>query len=65
MRKSGDSYYVLINNKDEVYVVDDIIEGELIVDFEDEDEAIAELQYLIDEGELEETDGWHVERHRW
>ena len=65
MRRSGDSYYVLVNNQGEEYTVDDIIEGEMILDFDDENEAEEELQYLLDEGELDEADGWHVERYRW
>ena len=65
MRKGGDSYYVLVNNQGEEYTVDDIVEGEMILDFHTEKEAEEELQYLLDEGELEEADGWHVERYRW
>lgn len=65
MRKGGDSYYVLVNNKDEEYTVDDTVEGEMLVDFDSEKEAEEELKYLLDEGELDEADGWHVERHRW
>ena len=65
MRHGGDSYYVLVNNKNEEYTVDDIIEGEYIVDFDSWEEAEEELQYLFDEGELFEVDGWHVERARW
>lgn len=64
-RKGGDSYYVLVNNQGEEYTVDDIVEGEMILDFDSEKEAEEELQYLIDEEELDEADGWHVERHRW
>ena len=64
-RHGGDSYYVLVNNNGEEYIVDDIIEGEMILDFDDETEAEEELKYLLDEGELDEADGWHVERHRW
>ena len=65
MRKGGDSYYVLVNNQGEEYTVDDSVEGEMILDFHTEKEAEEELQYLLDEGELEEADGWHVERYRW
>ena len=65
MRKGGDSYYVLVNKYDEEYTVDDTIEGEMIVDFDTEKEAEEELKYLLDEGELDEADDWHVERHRW
>lgn len=64
-RRGGDSYYVLVNNDDEEYTVDDIIEGEMIVDFDSWEEAEEELKYLLDEGELDEADGWHVERARW
>lgn len=65
MRRGGDSYYVLVNKDGDVYTVDDIVEGEMILDFDDADEAEEELQYLLDEEELDEADGWHVERHRW
>ena len=65
MRKGGDSYYVLVDNDENIYTQDDIIEGEMIVDFDSWEEAEEELQYLLDEGELDEADGWHVERHRW
>ena len=65
MRKGGDSYYVLVNKDGDTYTVDDIVEGEMILDFDNTDEAEEELQYLLDEGELDEADGWHVERYRW
>lgn len=65
MRRGGDSYYVLVNNKNEEYTVDDIIEGEMIVDFDSWEEAEEELNYLLEEEELDEADGWHVERARW
>ena len=65
MRRGGDSYYVLVNNKNEEYTVDDIIEGEMIVDFDSWEEAEDELRYLIEDGELDAADGWHVERARW
>jgi hypothetical protein len=65
MRHGGDSYYVLVNNKNEEYTVDDIIEGEYIVDFDSWEEAEDELRYLIEDGELDAADGWHVERARW
>ena len=52
MRKGGDSYYVIVNKDGDAYTVDDIIEGEMVLDFDDEDEAEEELQYLIDEGDL-------------
>lgn len=65
MRKGGDSYYVLVNNQGEEYTVDDIVEGEIIVDYDTEEDAEEALSYLIEDGELEEADGWHVERHRW
>lgn len=64
-RKGGDSYYVLVNNQGEEYTVDDIVEGEIIVDYDTEEDAEEALSYLIEDGELEEADGWHVERHRW
>lgn len=65
MRMGGDSYYVLINNQGEEYTVDDIIEGEILVDFDTEEDAEESLYYLIEQGELDEADGWHVERHKW
>lgn len=65
MRRGGDSYYVLVNNKNEKYTVDDIIEGEMIVDFDSWEEAEEELNYLLKEEELDAADGWHVERARW
>lgn len=65
MRRGGESYYVLVNNKDEVYTQDDTIEGEMEVSYNSWEEAEKDLKYLIDEGELNEADGWHVERHRW
>lgn len=64
MRIGGDSYYVLVNNQGEEYTVDDIIEGEILVDFDTEDDAEESLYYLIEQGELDEADGWHIERHR-
>lgn len=64
-RHGGDSYYVLVNNQGEEYTVDDTIEGEMLLDFDTEEEAKDELKYLLEEGELEEDEGWHVERHRW
>ena len=65
MRKGGDSYYVLVNKNNEEYAEDDIIEGEMVVDFDSEKEAEEALEYLLNTGELDEDDGWHVERHRW
>lgn len=65
MRMGGDSYYVLVNNQGEEYTVDDIIEGEILVDFDTEEDAEESLYYLIEQGELDEADGWHIERHRW
>ena len=65
MRHGGDSYYVLVNKDGVEFTRDDIIEGEYIVDFDSWEEAEEELQYLFDEGELFEVDGWHVERARW
>lgn len=65
MRRGGDSYYVLVDKDENIYTQDDIIEGELIVDFDSWEEAEEELQCLIDEEILDEADGWHVERHRW
>lgn len=62
MRRGGDSYYVLVNKEDEEYTVDDIIEGEMILDFNTWKEAEDYLKQLLDEGDVEETDGWHVER---
>ena len=65
MRKGGDSYYVLVDNDENVYTQDDYIECEYVVEFDSWEEAEEELQYLIDEEILDEADGWHVERHRW
>lgn len=65
MRRGGDSYYVLVNNKDEVYTIDDICEGKLVVEFDTWEDAEDELEELIEEEELDKADGWHVERHRW
>ena len=65
MRRGGDSYYVLVNKDGEEYTVDDIIEGEIVVDFDSWEEAEEELAYLIEEEELDPNDGWHVERARW
>ena len=64
-RRGGDSYYVLVNSKDEEYTTNDYIDGETIVDFDSWEEAEEELKYLIEEEELDPADGWHVERHRW
>ena len=65
MRRGGDSYYVLVDKDENIYTQDDIIEGELIVDFDSWEEAEEEWQCLIDEEILDEADGWHIERHRW
>lgn len=65
MRRGGDSYYVLVNKDGDEFFRDDIIYGEYIVDFDSWEEAEEELQYLFDEGELFEVDGWHIERARW
>jgi hypothetical protein len=65
MRHGGDSYYVLVNKDDDAYTIDDIVEGEYVVDFDSWEEAEEELKYLLEEEELDEADGWHVERCRW
>ena len=65
MRRGGDSYYVIVNKDGEDYTIDDIIEGEMIVDFDTWEAAEEELAYLLEEEELDEADGWHVERVRW
>ena len=65
MRKGGDSYYVLVDKDENEYTKEDYIEGEYIVDFDSWEEAEAELDYLVKEGELDPADGWHVERARW
>lgn len=65
MRRGGDSYYVLVDKDGNEYTVDDIIEGEMVVDFDSWEEAEEELAYLIEEEELDPNDGWHVERVRW
>jgi len=64
-RRGGDSYFVLVDKDGNEYTVDDIIEGEMILDFVSEEDAQAELDYLLEEEELDPADGWHVERHRW
>ena len=65
MRRGGDSYYVLVDNDENVYTQDDYIECEYVVEFDSWEEAEEELQYLIDEEILDKADGWRVERHRW
>jgi hypothetical protein len=65
MRHGGDSYYVIVNKDNVEFTRDDIIEGEYIVDFDSWEEAEDELRYLIEDGELDAADGWHVERARW
>ena len=64
MRRGGDSYYVLVDNDENVYTQDDYIECEYVVEFDSWEEAEEELQYLIEEI-LDKADGWRVERHRW
>ena len=65
MRRGGDSYYVLVNNKGKSYTVFDPFEGETTLINDTFEAAENDLDYLIDEGELDTADGWHVERHRW
>ena len=65
MRRGGDSYYVLVDNDENVYTQDDYIECEYVVEFDSWEEAEEELQYLIDEEILDRADGWRVERRRW
>ena len=65
MRRGGDSYYVLVDNDENVYTQDDYIEGEYVVEFDSWEEAKEELQYLMDEEILDRADGWRVERRRW
>ena len=64
MRRGGDSYYVIVDKDGNEYEREDFVD-KYIVDFNSWEEAEEELQYLIDEGILDEADGWHVERHRW
>ena len=65
-RNGGDSYYVLVNNNDDIYETEDPITGYTsVLDFDDWDEAQDCLDILIADEELDEKDGWHVERHRW
>ena len=65
MRQGGDSYYVLVNKDGDAYTVDDVFEGKTTLINDTWKEAENDLEYLLDEGELDEADGWHVERHRW
>jgi hypothetical protein len=64
MRRGGDSYYVLVNKDDEVYEINDIADT-YTAEFDSWEEAEDQLQYLIEEEELDADDGWHVERWRW
>ncbi len=65
MRRGGDSYYVLVNNKNEVYEQEDNLGFTSTVDCDSWKEAEDTLQMLIADEALDEKDGWHVERHRW
>lgn len=65
-RNGGDSYFVLVNNNDDIYEQEDPITGyTYVLDFDDEDEAKECLDILVADEELDPIDGWHVERHRW
>ena len=64
MGKGGDSYYVLVNNKDEAYEDSDYTGCTWTVEFNTWEDADTELSYLLDVNGLKEEDGWHVERHR-
>ena len=62
----GQSYYVLVNNRDEEFEEEDIITGYTeVMKFDYEEDAEAALEQLINEEILDEADGWHVERARW
>ena len=65
MRHGGDSYYVLVNDKGEVYEQEDYLGFTYTVDFDNEQEAQDMLEEFIETEELDPNDGWHVERHRW
>jgi hypothetical protein len=64
-RRGGDSYYVLVNNQDEVYEQEDNLGFTYTVECDSWEEAEDTLQMLIADEELDPNDGWHVERHRW
>jgi len=64
-RHGGDSYYVLVNKDGDVYETEDFVGFTTVLDFNDWDEAQECLDILIADEELDENDGWHVERHRW
>lgn len=64
-RRGGDSYFVLVNNKDEVYEQKDNLGFTYTVDFNIEEEAKEMLEEFIETEELDPTEGWHVERYRW
>ena len=64
-RRGGDSYYVLVDNNGNVYEQEDNLGFTYTVDFDDYDEAQSMLEEFIETEELDPTEGWHVERHRW
>ena len=64
MRHGGDSYYILVNKKDEAFEIVDIADT-YTAEFDSWEDAEEELKYLIEEEVLDEADGWHVERCRW
>lgn len=63
----ADSYYILVNKDNtKVYTKKDAIVGVYTVFFNTQENAEAELAYLLDTDEnFNEEDGWHVVRHRW
>lgn len=64
-RRGGDSYFVLVNNKGEVYEQEDNLGFTYTVDFDNIEEAETMLEEFIETEELDPNEGWHVERYRW
>ena len=60
MRRGGDSYFVLVNNKGDVYEQEDNLGFTYTVDFDDEQEAQDMLEEFIETEELDASEGWHV-----
>jgi len=64
MRRGGDSYYVLVNKDGEEYTIEDYCDT-YVMDYDSWELAEQELKEMLEEEELFEEDGWHVERRRW
>lgn len=62
--KAEESYYVLVNNKDEVYKDSDYTGSTWTVEFNTWEDADTELSYLLDVNGLDKKDGWHVENRK-